>query len=120
MIAAPATPETYHLIDADALATIKPGAHIVNIAGVRSSTKTRCSRRSTTVASRAHRSIPSTPSRFLPGILSTRTPRFGSSAHVSWSAPDTLGPTLNLFAENVRRYRAGEEFHGIVDVEAGY
>ena len=32
VIAAPATPETYHLIDADALAAIKPGAHIVNIA----------------------------------------------------------------------------------------
>ena len=32
VIAAPATPETYHLIDADSLASIKPGAHIVNIA----------------------------------------------------------------------------------------
>ena len=42
------------------------------------------------------------------------------SAHVSWSAPDTLGPTLSLFAENVRRYRAGEPLEGVVDVEAGY
>jgi phosphoglycerate dehydrogenase-like enzyme len=47
-------------------------------------------------------------------------PKVRVSAHVSWSAPDSLTPTLALFAENVRRYRAGEPLHGIVDVVAGY
>ena len=42
------------------------------------------------------------------------------TAHISYAAPDTLGPTLALFAENLRRYRAGEPLHGVVDVEAGY
>jgi phosphoglycerate dehydrogenase-like enzyme len=120
VIAAPATPETYHIIDADALAAIKPGAHIVNIArgslvdqdALLAALDDGC------VACASLDTVDPEP---LPeGHPFYSHPSVRLSAHVSWSAPDTFGPTISLFAENVRRYRAGEELHGIVDVDAGY
>jgi phosphoglycerate dehydrogenase-like enzyme len=120
VIAAPATPETYHLIDGDALAAIKPGAHIVNIA--RGSLVDQHALLAALDDGRvACASLDTVDPEPLPaGDPLYSHPSVRLSAHVSWSAPDTLGPTLNLFAENVRRYRAGQELHGIVDVEAGY
>ena len=120
VIAAPATPETYHLIGADALAAIKPGAHIVNIAR-----GTLVDQDALIAALDDGRVACASLDTLDPEPLPEGHPLYAHpsvrvSAHVSWSAPDTLGPTISLFAENVRRYRAGEELHGIVDVEAGY
>ena len=120
VIAAPATPATYHMINADTLGAIKPGAHIVNIA------------RGTLVDQDAllaalddgrvaGASLDTVDPEPLPaGHPLYAHPNVRLSAHVSWGAPDALAPTLQLFADNVRRYRAGEPLHGIVDVDAGY
>jgi phosphoglycerate dehydrogenase-like enzyme len=42
------------------------------------------------------------------------------SAHNSWNTPDAFGWLLDTFIENLRRYRAGEELEGMVNIEAGY
>jgi phosphoglycerate dehydrogenase-like enzyme len=120
VIAAPATPDTYHLIDADALAVIKPGAHLVNIA--RGSLVDQDALLAALDDGRvACASLDTVDPEPLPeGHPFYSHPNVRLSAHVSWSAPDTLRPTIDLFAANVRRYRAGEPLHGIVDVEAGY
>ena len=47
-------------------------------------------------------------------------PKVRLSAHVSWSAPGTLQMTLQLFAENVRRYASGERLAGVVNAALGY
>ena len=120
VIAAPATPETYHMIDTEALAAIKPGAHIVNIA--RGSLVDQDALLAALDDGRvACASLDTVDPEPLPeGHPFYAHPSVRLSAHVSWSAPDTFGPTISLFAENVRRYRSGEPLHGIVDVDAGY
>jgi phosphoglycerate dehydrogenase-like enzyme len=120
VIAAPATPETYHMIDAEALAAVKPGAHLVNIA--RGSLVDQDALLAALDDGRlAGASLDTVDPEPLPsGHPLYAHPLVRVTAHVSWSAPDSLAPTLALFAENVRRYRAGEELHGLVDVEAGY
>jgi phosphoglycerate dehydrogenase-like enzyme len=47
-------------------------------------------------------------------------PHVRLSAHISWSSPDSMPRTLELFIENLRRYRAGAPLEGIVDLTAGY
>ncbi|HXY92321.1 MAG TPA: NAD(P)-dependent oxidoreductase [Acidimicrobiia bacterium] len=120
VIAAPATPATYHMIDAQALAAIKPAAHLVNIA--RGSLVDQDALLAALDDGRvACASLDTVDPEPLPaGHAFYAHPNVRLSAHVSWSAPDSLGPTLRLFAENVRRYRAGEPLHGLVDVDAGY
>jgi phosphoglycerate dehydrogenase-like enzyme len=120
VIAAPATPETYHLVNAEILAAVKPGAHVVNIA--RGSLVDQDALLAALDDGRlAGASLDTVDPEPLPsGHPLYAHPKVRVTAHVSWSAPDSLAPTLALFADNVRRYRAGEELHGLVDVEAGY
>ncbi len=40
--------------------------------------------------------------------------------HVSWNTPAAFDLLLDTFIENLRRYRAGKNFQGLVDIEAGY
>jgi phosphoglycerate dehydrogenase-like enzyme len=47
-------------------------------------------------------------------------PRVRISPHISWSSPDTLRVTIELFAADLRCWRAGEALHGIVDIAEGY
>jgi phosphoglycerate dehydrogenase-like enzyme len=120
VIAAPATPDTHHLINAETLATIKPGAHLVNIA--RGSLVDQDALLAALDDGRVARASLDTvdPEPLPSGHPLYAHPNVRVTAHISWSAPDSLQPTLALFAENVRRYRAHEPLHGVVDVDAGY
>jgi phosphoglycerate dehydrogenase-like enzyme len=120
VIAAPATPETYHLIDADALAAVKPGAHLVNVA--RGTLVDQDALLAALDDGRVARASLDTvdPEPLPEGDPLYAHPKVFVTAHISYAAPDVLTPTLELFAENVRRYRAGEPLHGVVDVAAGY
>ena len=122
VIAAPATPQTYHLMDAPAFAAIKPGAHVVNIA------------RGTLVDQEALRvalddgrvaraSLDTVDPEPLPeGHWLYSHPSVRLSPHISWSAPGTMPNTLALFVDNVRRFRAGgaPALCGLVDPDARY
>ena len=119
-IAAPATPQTRHIIDAEALASIKPGAHLVNIA--RGSLVDQDALLAALDDGRvACASLDTVDPEPLPdGHPLYSHPKVRVSPHISWSAPGTLERTLEIFVENVQRYRAGRPLTGIVDVEAGY
>ena len=120
VIAAPATADTRHLIDATALAAIKPGAHFVNIARgsivdqdalLDALDDGRIAMASLDVV---------TPEPLPAGHRLYSHPRVRLSAHVSWSAPDSGRRTIELFGANVHRYRNGEHLSGVVDLAAGY
>jgi phosphoglycerate dehydrogenase-like enzyme len=120
VVLAPATPDTWHLVDDALLAAVKPGVHLVNVA------------RGTLVDQDALRralddgrvrlaSLDVTDPEPLPvGHALLGHPNVRISPHVSWSAPGMLGRSVERFIENLRRYLAGEPLLGIVDPGAGY
>jgi phosphoglycerate dehydrogenase-like enzyme len=120
VVAAPATAETRHLLDAAAFAVMKPGVHVVNIA--RGALVDQDALVAALDGGRvAMASLDVVDPEPLPaGHPLYRHPRVRISPHVSWSSPDTVARTLDMFLDNLRRYRAGEQLAGIVDVEAGY
>ena len=120
VIAAPATAATHHLLDADAFGVIKPGAHMVNIA--RGSLVDQDALMAALDDGRvAFASLDTVDPEPLPAGHPLYThPKVRVSPHISWSAPSTLERTLEIFVENVERYRAGDPLEGVVDVAAGY
>lgn len=120
VVAAPATPRTDHLLDDDALRHVKPGAHLVNVsrgslvdqdALVRALDDGRIARASLDVTD---------PEPLPDGHALFGHERVRLTPHISWSSPRTVRRTLELFTENLTRYRSGEELLGVVDVEEGY
>jgi phosphoglycerate dehydrogenase-like enzyme len=120
VVAAPATPDTHHLIDAAALAACKPGVHLVNIA------------RGALVEQDALRSALD-DGRVAMASLDTVDPeplpsdhwlyghdRVRLSPHISWSGSSTMRVTIELFVDNLVRFRRGVALAGIVDPAAGY
>ena len=120
VVCAPATADTVHLIDADALASCRRGVHLVNV-----SRGTLVDQRALldalddgTVAVASLDVVDPEP---LPAAHPFYAhPRVRVSPHISWSGPTSLTRTMELFVDNLRRYRAGEPLHGLVDLDAGY
>ncbi len=118
VVAAPASPETHHLIDRAAFAAMKPGAVLVNVA------------RGSLVEEAA------VPEALASGQLSAAaldvfeeeplaadsplwdTPNVFLSAHSSVSVDRYVDDVFDLFEDNLRRYAAGEPLHNVVDMQA--
>jgi phosphoglycerate dehydrogenase-like enzyme len=120
VLALPATPETRHLIDHAALARVKPGVHLVNVA--RGSLVDQDALRGALDDGRvAAASLDTCEPEPLPeGHWLYQHPRVRLSPHVSWSMPGALDVFVDSLIENLRRYRAGEPLRGVVDVRLGY
>src|SRR5205807_9252313 len=120
VLAAPATPRTRHLIDAEALALVKPGVHLVNIArgALVDQDALRVALDDGRVAMATLDTVDPEP---LPeGHWLYSHPKVRLSAHVSWSSPHATTRMFESFAENLRRYAAGEPLEGVIDVDEGY
>jgi phosphoglycerate dehydrogenase-like enzyme len=120
VVAAPATDRTAHLIDAAALSRMKPGSHLINVA--RGSL---VDQHALVAALDDGRLARATLDVVDPEPLPAGHPLYGHhrvrlSPHVSWSSPRTLRRTMELFVENVDRYRTGQELLGAVNLEEGY
>lgn len=120
VVAAPATPATTGMFDADMFGRMKPGVHFCNIA------------RGTLVDQDALRAAldDGTVAR---ASLDVATPEplpadhwmFDHSGvlltpHTSWTGPGAFTKMIDAFEANFRRWRAGEPLHGQVDTTAGY
>ncbi|HVM66720.1 MAG TPA: NAD(P)-dependent oxidoreductase [Acidimicrobiales bacterium] len=120
VIAAPATPETRHLIDKEALAQMKDGVHLVNIA--RGSLVDQDALLEALDSGKVARaSLDVVDPEPLPGGHPLYThPKVRLTPHISWSSPATMPRTMEIFLDNLRRFRNGEPLQGLVDVDAGY
>jgi phosphoglycerate dehydrogenase-like enzyme len=122
VIAAPATPETRHLIGRDALASVKPGVHIVNIA--RGALIDQEALREALDDGRvACASLDVTEPEPPPADHWLYThPRVRLSPHISWNMPGALELLLEPFLDNLARWLAGKPLleRDLVDRERGY
>jgi phosphoglycerate dehydrogenase-like enzyme len=120
VIAAPATAGTQRLMDAPALAALKRGAHLVNVA--RGSLVDQDALRAALEDGRVARASLDTvdPEPLPAGHWLYTHPGVRLSPHISWSAPGTMSKTLDLFVDNLGRFRAGGALAGVVDPVAGY
>jgi phosphoglycerate dehydrogenase-like enzyme len=120
ILALPLTPETEDLIDDRVLARMQRGAWLVNVARGRLIVERALLRalREGTIggavldAFREEPLQPDSPFYGLPNVIVT--------PHTSWSSGRVLAGTVELFAENLRRYAAGEPLRNVVDPGAGY
>jgi len=120
VIAAPLTDATRHLIDADALARMKAGVHLVNIArgGLVDQDALRVALDDGTVAMASLDAVDPEP---LPaGHWLFDHPKVRLSAHDSWSWPGAYPAILDRFAVNLRAFLADEPLPDLVDPTVGY
>jgi phosphoglycerate dehydrogenase-like enzyme len=120
VLAAPATAATARIIDQAALSGIKRGAHFVNVS--RGSLVDQDALLQALDDGRvALASLDVVEPEPLPaGHPFYLHPAVRLSPHVSWSSPRTVQRTFQLFADNLDRYRSGQDLLGVVDLEAGY
>lgn len=117
-ITAPATPETFHLIDAKALAAMRPGALLINIA--RGSL---VDESALVEALRSGRLGAAALDVFETEPLPEESPLWDLpnvyiSAHSSVSTDRYLEDILELFADNLTRYVRGQALRNRVDMQA--
>lgn len=118
VIAAPATPETHHLIDAAALAALRPDAVLVNVA--RGSLLDEEALAETLRAGRLAAAVLDV---FDPEPLRAESPLWDLpgvyvSAHSSVSVDRYMDDVFDLFLDNLERYRSGAPLRNRVDMEA--
>jgi phosphoglycerate dehydrogenase-like enzyme len=120
VVAAPATAATRHLIDAEVLAVMGPGAHLVNIA--RGSLVDQDALRPALDDGRlALASLDTVEPEPLPaGHWLYGHPRVHLTPHISWSSPAGHQRLVAVFLEELDRWIAGAPLHHVVDREAGY
>ena len=120
VVAAPLTPRSHHLLDAEAFALVRPGVHLVNIArgGLVDQEALRAALDDGRVARASLDTVDPEP---LPaGHWLYSHPRVRLSAHISWSSPARSERIMELFLENLGRYLAGEPLEGVVDPAERY
>ena len=120
VIAASSTSATRHILGAELLARAKPGLHVVNIA--RGALIDQDALRVALDDGRVARASLDVcdPEPLPAGHWLYDHAKVRLSPHISWSAPYAMEQLFATFAENLRRYLAGEPLEGLVDLEQGY
>jgi phosphoglycerate dehydrogenase-like enzyme len=120
VVAAASTAATHGLVGRDAFAAVRAGVHLVNVArgGIVDQDALREALDDGRVACASLDAVEPEP---LPeGHWLYAHPRVRLSPHVSWSMPGAADLLVQVFIDNLRRYRAGEPLLGVVDRQAGY
>jgi len=120
VLAAPLTPETEDMINAEAIARMKPTAWLINVARGRL-----IDERALLAALREDRLGGAVLDTFRDEPLAPSSPFYELSnvivtPHTSWSSSRVLDRSVELFSDNLRRYAAGEPLLNVVDPAAGY
>jgi phosphoglycerate dehydrogenase-like enzyme len=120
VIAAPATAETRHLVDANLLDEMQPGVHLVNIA--RGTLVDQDALRQALDRGQVARASLDTvdPEPLPKGHWLYSHPGVRLSPHISWSMPTGMDPIFETFTDNLRLLIAGQPLDNLVDRSAGY
>ena len=108
VLAAPLTAETTSIIGADALAKIKPGSHLVNVArGGLIDTAALITALGDGRVGFASLDV-TDPEPLPPGHALWTAPNVRITPHIAWSSPRTSQRIFALFADNLGRFSRGE------------
>ncbi len=120
VLAAPLTRSTEGMIDEAALAAVKPGAWLINVARGRLVDERALLRalREGPLGGAVLDTFSEEP--LLPGSPFYDLPNVIVTPHTSWSSGRVLDRSVELFCDNLRRYAAGEPLLNVVDPTAGY
>lgn len=122
VIAAPATPETRHLVNRESLACVKRGVHLVNVS--RGALVDQDALREALDDGRvACATLDVAEPEPLPaGHWLYAHPRVRLSPHTSWAMPGALDMLLEPFLENFARWQSGKPLlaRDLVDIARGY
>jgi len=114
VLAAPITPATQHLLNAERLARMKATAHVVNVG--RGGLIDQEALLAELDKGRLWASLDVTdPEPLPPGHRLQGHPRCRITPHVSWSNPDINRRIMERLVENIRRLGAGEPLLGAID-----
>ncbi|TWB65718.1 phosphoglycerate dehydrogenase-like enzyme [Nitrospirillum amazonense] len=120
VLAAPATAETHHLVNARVLATAKPGLHLVNVArGALIDDQALLAALAEGRVSLATLDV-THPEPLPDGHPYYSHPRVRLSPHTSVFTPDTHANLAAQLAHNLIRFRRGEPLQDVVDLSRGY
>jgi phosphoglycerate dehydrogenase-like enzyme len=120
VIATPLTSATRDMLDAAALAQLRPDAYLVNIARgeIINTPALIAALEQGRLAGASLDVLPEEP--LPPEHPLWRTPNVWITPHISASSPRTSERAIAIFLENVRRDMAGQPFINLVDQQAGY
>jgi len=120
VLAAPLTPETEDMIDAETLTMVKPGAWLINVARGRLIDERALLRalRDGPLGGAVLDTFREEP---LPALSSFyELPNVIVTPHTAWSSGRVLDRSVELFCDNLRRFATGEPLLNVVDPAAGY
>jgi phosphoglycerate dehydrogenase-like enzyme len=120
VLAAPLTPETEEMINAETLAMVKPGAWLINVARGRLIDERALLRalRDGTLGGAVLDTFRDEP---LPPMSSFYDlPNVIVTPHTAWSSGRVLDRSIELFCDNLRRFAKGDPLLNVVDPAAGY
>jgi phosphoglycerate dehydrogenase-like enzyme len=120
VLAAPLTPETEDMINAETLALVKPGAWLINVARGRLIDERALLRalRDGPLGGAVLDTFREEP---LPALSSFyELPNVIVTPHTAWSSGRVLDRSVELFCDNLRRFAIGEPLLNVVDPAAGY
>jgi phosphoglycerate dehydrogenase-like enzyme len=120
VLAAPLTPETEEMINAETLAMVKPGAWLINVARGKLIDERALLRAlrdgplgGAVLDTFRDEPLPPMSSFYdLPNVIVT--------PHTAWSSGRVLDRSVELFCDNLRRFSKGEPLLNVVDPAAGY
>jgi phosphoglycerate dehydrogenase-like enzyme len=120
VLAAPLTPETEEMINAETLELVKPGAWLINVARGRLIDERALIRAlrdgqlgGAVLDTFRDEPLPPMSSFYdLPNVIVT--------PHTAWSSGRVLDRSVELFCDNLRRFATGEPLLNVVDPSAGY
>jgi phosphoglycerate dehydrogenase-like enzyme len=120
VVVVPLTDQTRNLIDASAIAAIKPGAVFINVArgGIVDEDALRTALRSGALAGAALDVFDDEP--LPPDSTWWTEPNVFVTPHVSGLAPRYFGQVLEIVSTNLRRFVSGQPLLNRVDRERGY